>query len=93
MSQPRDNRLGRLALRTQGDWWVAYYASPNTMQGAVELGRVRLRFVADPMRKNAFIDLMREAVSDVIEESIGLRPKWPTEPEQAPESERESRNG
>jgi hypothetical protein len=79
---------GRLALRSEGDLWVAYYALPKTMEGAIFLGSIQLRFVQDPVRKSTFMDLMQEAVSDIIEEITGERPTWPDGPMPAPEHER-----
>lgn len=69
-------QIGRLALREEGDTWNAYYAMPDTMRGAILLGSIKLRFVASDERKNAFMNLMREAVADLIEEKIGVRPVW-----------------
>jgi hypothetical protein len=80
-------QIGRLALRQEGDWWKAYYAMPGTMECAIPLGSILLRFVADEGRKKAFMDLMREAVGDIIEETAGVRPTWGG-PERAPEHER-----
>jgi hypothetical protein len=79
--------VGRLAMRQEGEWWNAYYAKPNTMMGALMLGSIRMRFVLVPERKNAFLDLMREAVGDIIEEATGERPSWSGE-RSAPEIER-----
>ncbi len=86
-------KMGRLALRREGKWWVAYYAMPDTMNGALPLGRIRMTLVeGDAARhrrnKQGFMDLMREAVSDLIQDSIGVRPEWPTGPQPAPEHER-----
>lgn len=86
-------KMGRLALRREGKWWVAYYAMPDTMNGALPLGRIRMTLVegdAPRIRQNktTFMDLMREAVSDLIQDSIGVRPEWPTGPQPAPEHER-----
>lgn len=86
-------QMGRLALRREGKWWVAYYAMPDTMNGALPLARIRMTMVeGDRPRharnKQAFMDLMREAVSDLIEDSIGVRPTWPDDPQPAPEHER-----
>lgn len=78
-------------MRVEGDKWTAYYAMPNTMDGAVYLGQIRMRFVADRARKDAFMALMREAVSDLIESEIGTRPTWPDGPTPAPEHERAGR--
>ena len=85
----KQQKLGRLALRHEGDCWNAYYAMPDTMDGAVLLGSIAMRFVVDNIdRKNAFMDMMRSAVSDLFEEQTGVRPIWPDGPQTAPESER-----
>ena len=86
-------QMGRLAMRREGKWWVAYYAMPNTMNGALPLGRIRMSMVeGDAPRhqrnKTGFMGLMQEAVADLIEESIGVRPVWPNGPRPAPEHER-----
>lgn len=83
------SKIGRLALREEGDWWTAYYAMPDTMKGALRLGQVHMKFVVDrPERKAAFMNLMRGAVGDIIEEVCGERPTWPEGPQVAPEHER-----
>jgi hypothetical protein len=85
--------IGRLAMRHEGENWNAYYATPDTMEGAVYLGSIAMRFVAGyPQRKAAFMDLMRDGVSDLIEEETGERPIWPNGEQPAPEHER-SGNG
>lgn len=81
-------QIGRLAMRKEGDNWNAYYAMPDSMDGALLLGHIHMRFVTDRKdRMDAFMDLMREAVADIIEEKIGIRPTWGG-PKTAPESER-----
>jgi len=92
----RDNRLtkmqkvGRLALRVEGEWWVARYALPNTMDDAIEIGRVRIGVVTkNDHYKQAFQDLMWAVVADFLEEKTGTRPTG--EVEDAPESERAGR--
>ena len=80
-------QIGRLALREEGNIWSAYYADNDTMDGAVFLGSIRLAAVQDPARKKAFMDMMREMVSDVIEEKFGKRPTWGG-PKDAPQHER-----
>jgi hypothetical protein len=88
---PGHLKVGRLALRVEGENWVAYYAMPGTMEGALFLGSVRTVFVdRDPARKQAFMDMMREAVGDIIEDLVGVRPVWGG-PETAPEHERAGR--
>lgn len=75
-------------MRSEGHFWVAYYALPNTMVGAILLGQIQLQFVQDADRKAAFMEMMQEAVSDIIEGRTGARPTWPDGPEPAPENER-----
>ena len=82
------NQIGRLAMRHEGTMWNAYYAMPGTMDGAIYLGGIAMRFVADVERKNAFMEMMMEAVADIIQERTGRRPTWPNGPEPAPERER-----
>ena len=84
----KTHEVGRLAMRREGAWWVAYYAQPGTMKGAVTLGNIRTKFVEQPDRKEAFMALMICAVSDLIEERTGERPMWPNVPVPAPEHER-----
>lgn len=82
-------RIGRLAMRHEGAMWNAYYAMPDTMQGALLLGSIGMAFVSkSPGRKQAFMAMMQEAVADLIEEQTGQRPTWPEAPKAAPESER-----
>lgn len=80
-------QLGRLALRVEGDNWSAYYAMPDTMKDAIHLASIRLKLVEPIARKNAFMALMKDIVSDLIEDAIGKRPSW-NKPETAPEHER-----
>jgi hypothetical protein len=76
MKRP-DTKIGRLALRHEGANWNAYYALPGTMDGAIFLGSIAMRFIeGKPDRQEAFIGFMREAVSDLVEELIGQRPTW-----------------
>jgi F0F1-type ATP synthase membrane subunit a len=82
-------KIGRLAMRHEGANWTAYYAMPNTMADAVYLGSIRMAAVVDnPERKQAFMGMMRDLVSDIIEESTGQRPTFPDGPQAAPESEK-----
>jgi hypothetical protein len=84
-------KVGRLAMREEGDNWVAYYAMPDTMEGAIFLGSISMVFVQNKDRKRAFMSFMRECVSDIMEEIFGVRPTWPDGEQPAPEHER-SRN-
>lgn len=81
-------QIGRLALRVEGDWWVAYYALTDTMKDALVLGTIKMAFITSNEEiKRAFMRLMQEAVADIIEETTGHRPSW-NDPTGAPEHER-----
>ena len=79
-------KIGRLAMRHEGNSWNAYYALTGTMSGAIPLGSIAMR--ANAERKQAFMDMMRDMVADIIEEESGHRPTWPEGPQPAPETER-----
>jgi hypothetical protein len=79
--------LGRLAMRQEGQSWVAYYAQPGTMEGAIWLGAIKLSLVENLERKQKFMDLMMDALSEIITMSAGQKPVW-DEPTVAPDSER-----
>jgi hypothetical protein len=81
-------QVGRLAMRVEGDWWVAYYALPDTMDGALELGRVRMAVVQQKVPKEMFMTLMRAAVSQILVARFGVDPIWP-EPHGRPAPEHE----
>lgn len=81
-------QIGRLAMRREGTLWVAYYALNDTMEGALFLGSIRMVAVEyHPQRKETFMALMREMVSDILEQSTGQRPSW-KDARPAPEHER-----
>lgn len=87
MTDPKQE-IGRLAFRQEGKWWNAYYALPNTMADALHLGSIAMPAVTNnPERKRAFMDLMRDVVADIIQDSTGVRPGWNGE-RPAPEHER-----
>ena len=80
--------IGRLAMRQEGNFWVAYYAMTDTMENAVEIGRIHMGVVADnPERKEAFQAIVRDFVGDFFREHLGEAPSWKA-PVQAPEHER-----
>ncbi len=81
-------KIGRLAMRHEGKFWNAYYALPGSMDDAILLGSVAMRFVETLERRLAFMGFMREAVSDLIFEQTGVRPTWPEGAHPAPEHER-----
>jgi hypothetical protein len=85
-------KIGRLAMRHEGKFWNAYYASSDTMKDAVPIGSIGMVFVTggeyQRKRKEAFMAFMQDCVSDIIEDQIGQRPEWPDGAQPAPESER-----
>lgn len=84
----KKQQIGRLALRHEGNLWVAYYALENTMDGALFLGSIAMAAIANnTKRKQAFMDIMRSFVADIIERQAGVRPTW-GDPRDAPEIEK-----
>lgn len=67
-------QVGRLAFRVEGDWWVAYFAQVNTMADAIELGRIAMRLVQEPRRKQAFMGIMKDAVGEFMVDVYGKAP-------------------
>ena len=82
----------RIAFRMKGDWWVAYMAQPDTMDGAIELGRILARLPASNQTiRQAFMRCMQDVFAEVVVETLGLRPDgWHERP--APEHERAGRS-
>ena len=82
-------QIGRLAMRQEGDWWVAYFAQMDTMVGAIELGRVHMFIASNPALKTPAMELFKCVVGSMIGEVTGgAAVSWPTPPEPAPEHER-----
>lgn len=80
--------VGRLAFRVEGDFWNAYWApSESSMDGAIQLGSLRMSVAKLPARKDQFMDLMRAAFGDMVNDVVGARPTW-NAPRPGPEHER-----
>ena len=84
------SKIGRLALREEGNYWNAYWASLDTMEGATLLASVNMELVKTKERQDEWRLLVQEMAGDIIEEHAGVRPTWP-DPERAPEHERAGR--
>ena len=57
--------LIRLALRHEGNFWNAYVALPDTMEGAFLIGSIAMWAVArSPKFKRAFMDVMQGVMTD-----------------------------
>lgn len=82
------NQVGRLAMRQEGGYWNAYYAMPDSMGDSLLLGSISMAAVSgNEARRLAFMGMMRDAVSDLIEGATGVRPIWGG-PTSAPEHEK-----
>ena len=89
-SEHQQQQIGRLAMRQEGEYWNAYYALPANVRskGKILLGSIRMVAVMEnEERKVAFMQMMRDIVSEIIEAQTGVRPMW-NEPTPAPECER-----
>lgn len=78
---------GRLAMRHEGTYWVAYWAMPDTMDKAIELGRIAMAFVQDKERKELFMSMMKSCVAEIFS-SRGVDIHHWGDPMTAPETER-----
>ena len=73
----------RLAMRAEGENWNAYYARPDTMEGALWIASIRLSLVQDQNRRQRFIDLLTDTLTSLLP---GAVESWTQQ--QAPPSER-----
>ena len=88
MGQNKLKQAGRLAMRYEGSMWNAYFALPQSMEGAVLIGSIAMRAIVDnDDRKKAFMQMMWSVVADILEEKIGVRPTH-GDVQAAPEHER-----
>jgi len=84
----KEQEVGRLAMRQEGNYWNAYYALKNTMDGALLIGSIRIGAVINNRdRKQAFMEMMQDIVSDFLKDATGQHPTW-NEPQLAPEHEK-----
>lgn len=81
----------RIGMRVEGNWWVAYCCrSMTSMEGAIELGRLRMSLASDPVLKQKFIEFMQASLNVAIKAVGGQGvEKWETR--SAPERERSGR--
>lgn len=84
-------QLGRLAMRVEGDWWIAYYAKIGTMEGALELGRLRMVLAEIPAIKTATLEYYKGVMTAMVSGTIGAKLEWPTPEQPAPEHEKAGR--
>lgn len=88
----QENAKLRLALRVEGEFWNAYVATADTMEGAFLLGSIRMGAVsADLMLKEAFMSLMQIAMASAIKGATGGKVGHWNDPIAAPQHERAGR--
>lgn len=81
-------QIGRLAMRHEGKNWNAYYALPGSMEDAIFLGSICMSaIVNNSPRKEEFMNMMRDIVSEIIADKTGIWPTWGG-PTSAPEHEK-----
>ena len=78
---------GRLAMRVEGTMWNAYWALPDTMDGAVLIGSIAMAAVQNVKRKHAFMLLMQDSLSSLFADKGVEIDRW-EKPQSAPERER-----
>ena len=67
----------RLALRHEGQWWNAYMALPDTMEGAKLIGSILIGAARDEKIKRAFMDVMTATMAVAIKDVTGKYPdEW-----------------
>ena len=77
----------RLAMRVEGDWWVAYAASSENMNDALEMARIRMGAVkSTPDAADRFKSLMMSIMAQMLTDIGATIAEWHEQP--APESER-----
>lgn len=60
-------QAGRIALRVEGDFYNAYYALPDSMEGAIFLGCIRMGVIKnDDLRRAQFLDFIRAVIEDLM---------------------------
>jgi hypothetical protein len=70
------NKIGRLALRREGDNWVAYYAEAETMQQSIFLGSIAIGAVANHLTPTAMArtaDQKNRGIACRRRPSVGIR--------------------
>jgi hypothetical protein len=77
-------QVGRLAFRKEGEWVNAYWAMPDTMEGAIHLGSMKVGMLdKDPALFEMYRELIRIGASKLLDMPAA---DWITEA--APEHER-----
>lgn len=80
----------RLAMRVEGNFWNAYVAAQDSMEGAELIGSIAFVCVQDEDRRAAFLRFMSECFEAIVYDITGVEPEF-TEIRPAPEHERSGR--
>lgn len=83
-------QVGRVAFRHEGDYWNAYYALPDTMDGALLIASIHMGAVSggdNEFRKIAFMELAKGIANDILR-AAGHPITMDGQPHAAPEHER-----
>ena len=69
------DEIGKLAMREEGGYCTAYCVLAD--DDPILIGSILLAAITDnDVRGRAFMEMMRDIVSDIIMETTGVRPVW-----------------
>ncbi len=68
--------VGRITLRTVDEWWVGYYAQPETMEGAIEIGRIHMAMVEVEQVRHLFLETLRAGIGKILGDRVGTAPTF-----------------
>jgi hypothetical protein len=66
---------GRVAFRVDGNLWVAYWAMPDTMDGAVFLASIPAAAAQGDM-KHRFMNMAKDIAAHALKDIIGADVAW-----------------
>lgn len=90
MGKSRNTEALRLALRVEGNTWMAYIAAVGTMDGAMPIGSITMAAAGtDPGIKQAFMALMTRTMKKLLADQGITAGDFEIRP--APEHERAGR--
>lgn len=87
-----DKSRFRIAMRVEGDWWVAYFAEPGSMDGAIEVARFPMRVAGHLAVRDAILVLVQDLMKSLLSGVLGLGGVEDFEISSAPEHERAGRS-
>lgn len=68
--------VGRLAFRVEGDFWKVYYTQTNSMDDALFLGSVAMRFVEIEEAREQFMEFMKTQLVHAFDELFDATHEW-----------------